>query len=270
MDRSIFVYEDYKAFLNDWIENQPGRGWKVKLATTISCNTTYITHLLRGNAHLSLEQAESASLLLNLDKDEKKYFLLLVQYGRAGTLSLKNFLKEQMKQSVEQHYKLKNRLIYSKELSKEDQAIYYSRWYYSAILISLTISKLQAVPDIAYFLGLPENTVREALNFLTSRGLVETDRARFKIGTVSIHLGSDSPNVYKHHTNWRMRAIESMDNLKEEDLHYSSVISINEKDKVKVREIMTEAIEKIRNVVRDSKEDTVCAYNIDFFSLKKN
>lgn len=82
-----------------------------------------------------------------------------------------------------------------------------------------------------------------------------------------MHLHSVSPLVAKHHTNWRMRAIASLDADPGQDLHYSSVISVGEKDISKLQAILIEAIEKARALVRDSPEEAGVCYSLDAFRL---
>ena len=267
MSKNVFTYQDYKPYLQAWIESQPsrGRGLKTKLALAMGCNTAYVTHVLSGTAHLSLEQAERASGVLGHTDEEKSFFLLLLQYSRAGTKTLREFLKRQIDQAVERHFNLKDRLDFQKSLSLEDQATYYSSWHYSAILVSLSIPELQTPSALSQHFGISRNSVKVALDFLTSRGLAATDGGKFRTWPVSIHLGVDSPHLNKHHMNWRVRAMNSLSDERRENLHYSSVISISQADEPKIRAVLVKAIEEVRGIVKNSKEDSVYAYTLDFF-----
>jgi hypothetical protein len=84
---------------------------------------------------------------------------------------------------------------------------------------------------------------------------------------VSIHLGTDSPLLAKHHSNWRVKAIQSLDHAHPENLNYSSVVSIAHRDAQEVRNILLQAIEKIRAVVRPSTEEGVYCYCLDLFKI---
>jgi hypothetical protein len=82
-------------------------------------------------------------------------------------------------------------------------------------------------------------------------------------------LGNDSKNILKHHTNWRLQAAESLDREELKDLHYSGVVSLSAADATKVKNIFLESIKASQSVIKDSKEEELCAVIIDFFSLKK-
>lgn len=89
----------------------------------------------------------------------------------------------------------------------------------------------------------------------------------YKIGLTKIHLPKDSPQIQRHHTNWRMQAIRSIDINNPQDLHYSTVVAMASRDRPKIREILIKAIEECRNVIKDSGEEGVQSICIDFFSL---
>jgi hypothetical protein len=98
--------------------------------------------------------------------------------------------------------------------------------------------------------------------------LIEAKGGKFKTGRVSLHLANDSNLVKQHHTNWRLRAIESMNHEEKNDLHYSSAVSVAFDDVPKVREIMLKTIEQIRAVVKKSSpEDCIYSYSMDLFEL---
>jgi uncharacterized protein (TIGR02147 family) len=269
MQTSVFDYRDYKAYLHDWIEAKPsrGRGEKTRMAEHIRCHSAYIAHVLGGDAHFSLEQASDLSAYLGHRKDEQHFFLCLVQLARAANDTYREYVQTEIRKILETRLNLKDRLHYKAVLSEIDQSIYYSAWYYSAIYALISVPKFQAPDAIARELRLPASKVTEVLDFLTSCGLAKIEKGKYRIGKTSLHLGNDSPMISKHHVNWRMRAIQSLDVPHSRDLHYSSVVSLSEKDIPKVRAILVKAIEEVRSIVRDSPEEKVCAYSVDLFGI---
>ena len=89
--KAIFEYTDYKAFLESWIASRPqgGRGIKSKMAQAMRCQLAYLSQVLNGPAHLSLEQAEALNGILDHSHEEGDFFLLLLQRARAGTPGLR-------------------------------------------------------------------------------------------------------------------------------------------------------------------------------------
>lgn len=224
--------------------------------------------MLGGSADFSLEQAEKLSQYFGHSEDQTLYFLWMVQYARAGSLTLKKIFEDQMTLMIEKRQVLKNRLDYSKILSPSDQAIFYSSWIHGAIHVLVSVSGCQTERGISDYLGLPIQKTSEVLNFLEQVGLVIRSDGKYKVGTSHIHLGSDSGMISKHHTNWRMRAIQSLDLPFKNNLHYSSVITCSREDVILIREYMVQTIEKIRATVKKSEDEEAFSYAFDLFGLK--
>lgn len=70
----------------------------------------YITHVLRGHAHLSWEQAEAICRWLGFTTDETDYFLLMVGFTRAGTPHLRLHLERKLEGLRENHLSIKRRV----------------------------------------------------------------------------------------------------------------------------------------------------------------
>ncbi|MGK5081863.1 DUF4423 domain-containing protein [Bdellovibrionota bacterium FG-1] len=196
------------------------------------------------------------------------FFLQLIQLARAGTPTLRQLTEDQIDQSIESHLNLKNRPDFKRTLSIQDQGVYYSAWYYPAIHVVLSMKQLQTKKALAQYFGLSIKTVSDVLLFLTSVGLALEKQGQYEVGSVSIHLGKDSPMISKHHTNWRVRAITSLEAQKPEDLHYSSAVTISKGDETKVKSILVRAIEEVRAVVKASPEEGAHCYTVDFFCLE--
>lgn len=98
-------------------------------------------------------------------------------------------------------------------------------------------------------------------------GLINNQGGNFTPGDVRIHLGHDSPMISKHHTNWRIQAVRSFERETPQELHYSGVISISREDLPRVREALVRALEEVRRIVKDSKDEAVYCYALDLFGL---
>jgi len=266
--KNIFEYQDYKTYLSDELRKRK-RGEQGRLAVALNCHTGYVSQVLNGSAHLSLEQGVEVNHFFNHSKNVSRYFLLLLQYARAGTVALRNEIKDQMKEILDQQLILKKRFQLDEKISPEDESILYSSWHYVAVHMAVLIPNLRTVPAIAEYLGISTGRVREVLETLLRTGLVQEVKGELRIGQQRVHLGHDSPLIFKHHTNWRLQALASLDRHRLSDLHYSSVVTIGEKDVPKVREILVRAIEEVRQTIRPSKDDALYCYCLDWFSVGK-
>lgn len=266
---SVFEFSSYKAYLLAWIETRPlkGRGERSRIAETLRCQLAYVSQVLNGPAHFSLEQAEALNALLDHTEDEADFFHLLVQLDRAGTPALQSRVQKKIKKILNDRLVLRNRLEFEKSLSREDQAIYYSAWYYAALHIAVAVPALQTREALTRAFNLPVSRVSQVLDFLISRGLVEEKKGRYQAGDTRIHLESDSPMITKHHMNWRMQAIQSLEHAGSSELHYSSVITVAESDIPRAREALVKAIEQIREIVKPSKDESLYCYTLDLFKL---
>ena len=271
-NKSVFEFRDYKAYLKHIEDSRPhkGRGFRAEMSRATNCQTAYISQVLNSKANFSLEQAQNINKLLLHNKDESRFFLLLVEYTRAGTPELRSHFLELMEENIQKQLNLKERFKIKEVLSLEDQTTYYSEWAYAAIHMAVTVRDLQFVKSISDFFQLPELKVQKVLKFLSSTGLVtETASGKYQIGNARLHLGKDSPLLAKHHTNWRLQAMNSFERETEKDLHYTSIVSLSLEDVLEIKSRFIKEIDSYNSIVKNSAEQTICCLALDFFTLDK-
>jgi uncharacterized protein (TIGR02147 family) len=266
-NKSIFEFIQYKDFLQHRIETSEMKGIRSRMAEAMRCDLAYLSRVLNGSAHLGLEQADHLSHFFGLSQEEHHFFLLLVELARASTESLKRYFKNQMEEVLNDRLSLRNRLKSTSKLTEEAQIKYYSTWFYAAIHVMVGIPDSQDAASISRQLNLPLSKVHKILADLVEFGLVKEKGGKFQRSSLRIHLGSDEMMATKHHHNWRMKSMESIDRGQSKNLHYSSVISVGKKDIPKIKETMTKAIEEIREIVKDSEDEEVWSYCLDCFSI---
>jgi len=133
--------------------------------------------------------------------------------------------------------------------------------------VLLTVPEFRHREKIASRLNLPLEKVGEILEFLLTRGLVSEVRGELAVTKTVMHLGNDSSMIAKHHSNWRIKAIASLDSEAATDLHYSSAVSLSREDALELKKMMIAHLEKIRAVVKDSPAEEVFSVGLDFFRL---
>jgi uncharacterized protein (TIGR02147 family) len=265
---SIYGFNDYKLYLTDVLPvSGPHRGNRSKLAQALSCQTGFISHVINGTAHFSLEHAMKISRFLGHSENEAHYLILLLQHARSGTPSLKQYFQKQIHEIQNERRKIKVRLKTTEGLSREAQETYYSSWYYSAIHVMLSIPRFQDKTELSRHLNLPQSAVSECLDFLSSVGLARENRGKWAIGDNRIHLAEGHPLISRHHTHWRLQSLASLDRKKPENLHFSGVYSFSEKDIDKIRNIFLLAIEQSEAVIRPSQEECAFGVSLDFFRI---
>jgi uncharacterized protein (TIGR02147 family) len=270
MRKDIFDYDDYKKYLHGLFQSQPsqGHGFRSRLAEAAGCRVSYVSQVLNQDANFSLEQAENLNSLLEHNSEESDFFLLLVQYGRAGSHALRARLKEQILRFRQKRLVLKDRVDIKASLSVVDQMTYYSAWYYAAIHMLVMVPEYRTREAISRYLKLTLEKVSETLKFLTSVGLVKNEGGKYSPGVSRIFLGNDSPMITRHHTNWRMRAIDSLDRDLKNDLHLSTVLSLSHEDAIHLKEFLVKSIQKAREIAASSSKDQeVQCLCVDLFKV---
>lgn len=272
MKNSIFEYVGYKPYLISKTGSKGSRkGLRLAIANSLNCNTAYISHVLNGSSNFSLEQGEKLNTFLDHTAEESHFFLLLIQYERAGTNNLRKYFLSQIRTLREKRLEIKTRLNVKDGLTPLDQAKYYSSWYFIAIHVAISIGHLQSKEALASYFRLPLKKTGEILEFLLQIGLAKFENGRYRSGTTHIHLGNDSENIIRHHSNWRGQALISLDRERVGDLHYSGALSLSEDDAKKIKDLLIETIKKSTDIaISSSPEENVYCLNLDLFNLKQN
>ncbi len=266
--KNVFEFKSYKSYLEHVFGGNRARtGARKKAAGWIGCHTAYLSLVLKGDANLSLEQAYRLNEFLGHDLEEKEFFLLLVQFERAGSKDLENYFLQKIQLQLSNRLTIRGRLQSEEGISTVDQAIYYSKWYYSCIHVMISIPELQTKAALSDHLNIPLSIVSEVLDFLESRGLAILSNGLYQIGSRHLHLPQDSPHIGQHHSNWRSRALVSLDLPQKNDLHYSVVVTLSEQDVLKIKEQIMDLIKSNMKIVKDSKEEQTFAFALDYFEI---
>jgi uncharacterized protein (TIGR02147 family) len=266
----IFDYSDYKDYLRDFAKRLParGHGFRSRMAEAAGCRVAFVSQVLNGDLHFSLEQAEGLNPLLGHSTEESDFFLLLIQHGRAGSRALRARIQTQIDRVHQKRLVLKDRVDIKEALDPTAQATYYSSWHYAAIHILITIEGCRTKEAIASYLRLPPEKVSEVLEFLRAVGLVRVEKGQIMPGVSRIFLGNDSPMISRHHSNWRVRAIESLDRNLGSDVHLSTLLSFSKQDVLRMKEQIVKGIEQTRAIARESSpEEELYCFCVDFFKL---
>jgi uncharacterized protein (TIGR02147 family) len=266
--KTVFDFRDYQSYLRSALPTSgPSRGARTRLAEVLGCQNGFISLVLNGAAHFSTEHAMTVGKFLKHSEAEQDYFLLLICHARAGSKDLQIHYQKKIDEIFKKRREIRERIQVRTELSEASQAQYYSSWHYTAIHMILFTPGVQTPEKIASALEIPLSKVQSVLDFLIQCGLVETRRNRLIAKPSRTHLPADSPLVAKHHSNWRMRAIQSLDYVHASDLHYSAVFSLSREGAEKIRTLLLEVLQESEPIIRDGEDETVCAMALDWFHL---
>ncbi|MBA2404692.1 MAG: DUF4423 domain-containing protein [Bdellovibrionales bacterium] len=265
----IFDYLDYKMFISSWVSSRPkkGRGEYLKMAKAMSMHTTQVSQVFKSSRELTLEQADALSDYLKLPYLEKRYFLDLVNFQRAGTQKLKSFYKKSLKDIKGESDQLKNRLKVKKTFSETEKAIYYADSIYSEAHLLTTIPKMNSLESISKRLKKDPGYVEEILQFLLETGLVKMGPKGLEVGDNQIHIDAQSPHVLHHHRNWRLKALQKQSLREANDLFYTGPMTLSREDFEKCKEILRLSLENIYKIIEPSPSENLYCLNFDFFEV---
>lgn len=268
----ILKYKSYKKFLADLILlHKSEKGFQNKLAQSAGCQRSYLSQVLNREIHLTLDQAYNLITSLNYTDLECEYFINLVSLERSGSNKLKKHLEDKLQKIQSKSLRLSS-LISSSEFSPEElnkmQEVYYSHWTYAAIHIASFIPQNQTVRDFAQFLNIKEDLVLKTLTQLQNMKLMTKKGEVWMATNNNLTIKDDSLYIKNHHMNWRLKAIENIPNYDHnEDLHYSSVLVVSEKDTQEIKKTLNNLIVKIRKQSLPSEPEVLINFNIDFYRV---
>ncbi len=244
-----------------------GYGQSNKLAQFIGAHTTLVSQVMKGIKTFTFEQAALTADFLGLNDFESEFFLLLVQWDRAGNESLRKNLKRQIDQAKIKSAELEHRLKSDKKISEEQRAIFYSDWIYSAVRQLTAIDGFQNKDAIAVHFQISKKQTKEVIDFLLSTGLCIEIKGELRPGPSSTHLGASSPWVRIHHMNWRQKAMEQINKKDAVQLHYTAPLTVSKKHALKIREMIISFLAEVDTVIEPSPSEELLCMNIDWFKV---
>lgn len=265
MNPDLYKYSDYRQFLNQSISKK--RGMKAALARKLRCQTSFVSQVLSGRTELSMDHAVIVCEFLGMTRAESRFYLLLVQRSRAGSIELKRFLDSEIEEERKKQKTIREKIKVYDRLSPNLETVYYSSWWYSAIHILVAFEEFQTRASIVDRLNLAPHVVDEALAFLESSKCIRNEKGKFKINQTRIHLDEKSPLIARHHSNWRIKAIEAIERQDPSHIHYSGVIGISRLAAEKIKTTLYETLQKVEPEIQNSPEEEPRVLLLDFFSL---
>ncbi len=270
MKTAIYDSTDYKDFVQNWIKSKDknGHGQLSRIAKHLNISSVSVSYIFNGERNLSEEQAIELAEFLGLTEIESDYFLILVQYARAGSKKLEAKYSQQIKKFQNQALKLKNRVPDHQEMDESAKAIFYSNWYFSSIRLITSIEGLQNIDAISDYLQISRVRVHEVMEFLLKYGLCVEKNGKLIMGPKRTHIESKSVLAATHHRNWRLKALDGMKNPNEEDLFFTGPMTLSVETLSKIRKELVDLISSITKSVEPSPSEVLACVNLDLFQIR--
>lgn len=267
---NIFLYDDYKTFVNDWVQSRPnkGRGQYRQISIHLGVSTVIVSQTFKGDRDLNEDNAYKLCSYLEFTQKETDYFILLVQHARAGTFQYREHLKKRIVDIQKEMQKVSSRVADKFEkLAPEVEAIFHSSWVYSAIRVLSSIPQFQNQQSLIGRLNLPEAQTKKAIEFLLEQNLCILDEGRIVPGPTKTYLSPESPLIKTRQVAWRTLGFEKMDLKNEDHLFITAPLSLPLGSKKVIKDILLDAIQKVAKELEKKKGETVGCINIDWFDF---
>jgi uncharacterized protein (TIGR02147 family) len=267
---SVFKHLDYREYLQETLQAKPRQGYGEMSKWAQSCNVhpTLMSLILKGERDLSLEQAFALGQHLGHTALEQEYFIVLVQWTRAGTEEFRRYLKDKLDLARMEATKVKKRFQHESELSEEAKHLFYSSFLYSAIrLFCDTNNHGVTLEEIVERFNLDRSEILPKLEFLKQVGLIVVKGNRYKMGPSRTLIGRDSLHVIKHHQNWRMQAMQKAETLRADELMFTCPMALSKEDFAQFKQELSDMIQKFSTMLKDSKSEDVGCFILDWFWL---
>lgn len=265
---SIYQYGSYVAYLKEVFPTSgPERGRRSALVKYLGCQTSFISQVLGGRAHLAMEHAIKVAEFLRLSAQETDYFITLVQKDRAGSKALRDYFEDQLDVKKKNAQTIRAQVMVEDVPSEYEQYIYYSSWIYAACHILCALPEYRDRNKLRSYLGIEASMFEQCIDFLKKASFIEEDESGLSIKRFRVHVDAKSPMIDKHHVNWRIKAIEQIEKRNPEDFHFSGIYGIARKDAKVIHDILLNQLKTIEDVVKDSKEDSPYILLLDFWNL---
>jgi uncharacterized protein (TIGR02147 family) len=269
---SAFQFTDSRPFLRKFIASLPakGHGEASRIARELRVSTTLISQILSGEKSFTPEQAAQMVAYLGLTGLEAEYFTSLVYYERAGSKPLQDYWKTKLDDLRERALQMSTRLKTDRKLNDVERSVFYSDPLYSAVRLYTSVGESgRTLEEISERFTLTRAKAANYIDFLVQTGLCLEKEGRIFFGAQKTHLEQSSPYLLRHQVDWRLRAIRRRENLKDQEMMYTSVVSLSKKDFAILREEMATFIETFLARVHASPAEEIACFNLDFFWVEK-
>jgi uncharacterized protein (TIGR02147 family) len=268
---NVFEYSDYRDYLRNYIKKLPkrGRGEIHKMAQFMGIHPSLLSQVLSDMKNLTLEQAQLLAKYLGFTPSECEFLFCSVQLQRAGTKDLENYFRDKMHDLKKHSQDLSKTLRQDRQLNAEEISVFYSHWLYAAIWLFSSLKGGRTLEDIINWFQIPRERALDVLHFLVQTQLCKIENGLYMMGPQSVHLARGSAHLPRHHTNWRLRAIETSDKLGNDELMYTAPMSLSKEDFKKLRSRLSEVIKEVTDVAIPSEAEAMVCFNLDFFWIRK-
>jgi len=98
--------------------------------------------------------------------------------------------------------------------------------------------------------------------------LVRMEGNQITYGPIRTHIEAASPLAARHHTNWRLKAIERFSSIEDSEIVFTTPVTIAASDIQLIRSKIVQFISELDVTFEKSKPERLFCFNVDFVEVK--
>lgn len=267
MEKSVFSFNSYKDIMTFFLTGENRRGQLSRAAEFLNCQRSYLSRVINEEFHLTQDHAFRMTKFLRFNDGERDFFQTLVEFERSGDPGYRSHLQEQIKEMKRKHDSVSVRAKRTHLLNEQLNTQYFTSWVWSAIHFLTAIPKYQNIQMISDRLGLKPDMVKMYLLGLETQGFVSRSGDKWFYASGEFHLAKESPLLQLYHQNWRQKALLSSQDLTRDDVHFTGILTLTQKDADQLKELVLKFIEEANKIAGPSKPEEAVVLLCDFFSV---
>lgn len=264
----IFACQDELQIIKNFIEqNAAVKSIKSKLAESAQCHLSYLSQALNGKVYLTPDHGFGLARFMQLNEVEAEYFMLLLQLKRASSRDFRSHLENRIAELRRKHFRVERSIKAKDKVSTVEMQRYYGDWRMQAVHMYLTVPKFQQISSLATKLNCSDLEIRSLVGELERMGLAKKSGEKWIAVLKDLHVSARSPFSVANQFQWKMRALQNLQEWDSSGVHYVATFSLSNEDMEKLKSIVIDFISKSRTLVQASPEECVAHLGISFFGL---
>jgi len=269
--KSIYHYFDYRKYLKDTFDEKCNSSPRFTLrhaASKMGINHSHLVRILAGKKHLTVELAPAVSRLLKHTPKQRKYFTLMVLFGRAKTeKDISGYFKDMVYCSG-----AKSAII------EADKYEFYQRWYYTAIREALGLIEFDGTSytQLAHLLhpSISAKEAKEAVLLLKRLGLIKKNsHGVYRSNDRFITTGEKIQGlaVASFHKEMIELAKGALDTVERNDRDFSTVtVTVSEEKAHEIKAALARCRNEILTIAeKESQSQRVYHINLQLYPLTR-
>jgi hypothetical protein len=250
------------------------------LAEALRLQKTYVSRVLRGQAHFNSDQLYQCCLYLGLNDEDSGYLSLLLEFARSSVPQRKKRLQGKIHQlqtdrrKIQRH--LRAKMVEPEPASGAGARNGYIEYYLdpraALVHVYMNLVEYRRNPyKIKQVLGIPEKQFRALLKLLERLEIIRWSplQSAYDLLLDHIHLPKESPLTFPSEELTRIMAIEHMRKLTaDQRFHYSFTFAADEKTRAVVHDEFLKFLRHVEAVIKPAPSEEVYHMAFDLFPWK--